>query len=317
MTIHEDLGNGISVIDTGLVADDVVACYLIKENDQAAIIETGNYLTCERILQTLSDKNLTPDQVQYVIVTHIHLDHAGGASHLMAACPNATLVVHPSGAKHMINPEKLIAASTQVYGEARFAEMYGTITPINSQRVRTMEDGEILPFGQRNLEFMYTPGHAYHHFCIWDDVDQSWFTGDTFGLCYKPLKLTPKPLLIPTTTPTQFDPEALKASISKLLARSPKRMLLTHHGELPASDRHGLESWLHNQIDDYVDLTIKQAPSCSDHHGLADILMSYYEELIATEALDISLEEARSVLRMDLELNAQGLWYWYQKYHAV
>ena len=317
MTIHEDLGNGISVIDTGLVAEDVVACYLIKENDQAAIIETGNYLTCERILQTLSDKNLTPDQVQYVIVTHIHLDHAGGASHLMAACPDATLVVHPSGAKHMINPEKLIAASTQVYGEKRFTEMYGTITQIDSQRVRTMEDGEILPFGQRNLEFMYTPGHAYHHFCIWDDVDQSWFTGDTFGLCYKPLKLTPQPLLIPTTTPTQFDPEALKTSISKLLARSPRRMLLTHHGELSASDRHGLESWLHNQIDDYVDITINQAPSCSNHHDLADILMSYYEGLIATEALDISLEEARSVLRMDLELNAQGLWYWYQKYHAV
>lgn len=316
MRIHEDLGNGIRVIDTGLMADDVVACYLIKAHDKLAIIETGNYLTCDRILTTLKDNHLTPEQVQYIIVTHIHLDHAGGASHLMNACPNATLLVHPSGAKHMINPEKLIAASTQVYGETRFREMYGTISAINSDRVRSMEDGEVLEFGDRNLEFLFTPGHAYHHFCIWDSLDQSWFTGDTFGLCYKPMKLSPQPFLIPTTTPTQFDPDALKQSITKLLARSPKRMLLTHHGELAVENDMDLESWLHNQIDDYVSLTIDKVPSCNDHHDLAELLMAYYEQLIAAKKLDISIDLARKVLMMDLELNAQGLWYWYQKYHA-
>ncbi len=316
MTVCEDLGNGISVIDTGLMADDMVACYLVQDGDGVAIIETGNYQTCDRILSILKQKNISPDQVNYIIVTHIHLDHAGGASHLMNACPNAVLVVHPSGAKHMINPEKLITASTQVYGEQRFAAMYGTIEPIASERVRTMNDGETIALGSRTLLFEYTPGHAYHHFCIWDETDKSWFTGDTFGLCYKPMKLSPQPLLIPTTTPTQFDPEALKQSISKLLARNPRRMLLTHHGALAIEDRHRIEDWLHKQIDDFVELTRREMPNCENHHMLADRLLDYYYDLTEQEGLDVSRQQVRSVLAMDLELNAQGLWYWYNKHHS-
>ena len=227
MKYETPLGNDISLIDTGLMGEAVVSCYLLKSADELAIIETGNYQTADRILEVLKANDLKPEQVTYIIVTHVHLDHAGGASHLIAKLPNAQLVVHPSGAKHMINPDNLVNAAIQVYGEERFKQMYGDIAHIPSDRVKIAEDGDKISFGQRVLAFHHTPGHAYHHFCIWDELDQSWFTGDTFGLCYLPLKTSPKSLVIPTTTPTQFNPEALKSSVSMLLSRLPKRVHLT------------------------------------------------------------------------------------------
>lgn len=315
--ITQELGNGITVIDTGLMADDVVACYLLESGNEAAIVETGNYQTCDRIMAVLADKNIAPAQVKYVIVTHIHLDHAGGASHLMNALPNAQLLVHPSGLKHMVNPEKLVAASTQVYGAERFQAMYGTITAIAENRVKPVEDEATFTVGERSLLFKHTPGHAYHHFCIYDEVHSAWFTGDTFGLCYNPMKCADDmPFVIPTTTPTQFDPEALKASIRMLLANEPKFMLLTHHGQIRIDDHARMADWLIRQVDDFCNITKASAPECNNHHQLAERLMDYYLALIDERSVAISPELARKILGMDLELNAQGLWYWYQKHFA-
>ena len=315
--ITEVLGHGITVIDTGLVADDMVACYLLESGDEAAIIETGNYQTCDRILAVLAEKNIAPEQIKYVIVTHIHLDHAGGASHLMNALPNAQLLVHPSGLKHMVNPEKLVAASTQVYGEERFQAMYGTITAIADDRVIAVDDNATFTVGERTLLFRHTPGHAYHHFCIYDEVHSAWFTGDTFGLCYKPMKCADNmPFVIPTTTPTQFDPEALKASIRMLLANKPQFMLLTHHGQIRIDDHAGIEAWLIRQIDDFCDIVTTSVATLANHHQLAERLMDYYLNLIEERSVAIEPTVARKMLAMDLELNAQGLWYWHQKHFA-
>ena len=315
--ITQALGDGITVIDTGLMADDVVACYLLESEAEAAIIETGNYETCDRILATLAEKSIAVDAVKYVIVTHIHLDHAGGASHLMNALPNAQLLVHPSGLKHMVNPEKLVAASTQVYGEERFKSMYGTITPIAEDRVVAIEDNAKVKLGSKELLFRHTPGHAYHHFCIYDSEHSAWFTGDTFGLCYKPMKCADDlPFVIPTTTPTQFDPDALKASIHLLLSNRPKYMLLTHHGQIRIDDHEAIEQWLVRQIDDFCEITKVSAPSFDNHHQLAERLMDYYLDLIQERQIALAPEQAKKILAMDLELNAQGLWYWHQKHFA-
>ena len=316
MKYETPLGNDISLIDTGLMGDEVVACYLLKSGDKLAIIETGNYQTADRILEVLNTNGLKPEQVTHIIVTHVHLDHAGGASHLIAKLPNAQLVVHPSGAKHMINPDNLINASTQVYGEKRFKQMYGDIAHIPSDRVIIAEDGDKISVGNRLLEFHHTPGHAYHHFCIWDELDQSWFTGDTFGLCYMPLKTSPKPLVVPTTTPTQFDPEALKSSVSMLLRKLPKRVHLTHYGPLDILDHEEMKLWLHKQIDDYVAITLRHASDCADHHELAGYLLNYYQDLVTEHHIEIDADKLRQCLSMDMELNAQGLYYWFNKHHS-
>ncbi|MEL0067083.1 MAG: MBL fold metallo-hydrolase [Gammaproteobacteria bacterium] len=316
-SITEELGNGITVVDTGLMADDMVACYLMQSDGEVAIIETGNYQTCERLLMVLSEKQIAPEQVKYVIVTHIHLDHAGGASHLMHALPNATLLVHPSGVKHMANPAKLVAASTQVYGEARFRAMYGDITAIAEDRIIAIQDDATMQLGQRLLRFRHTPGHAYHHMCIFDEEHSAWFTGDTFGLCYRAMKCAADmPFIIPTTTPTQFDPEALKASIRLLLENRPTFMLLTHHGQVRIDDHDYIEHWLIKQIEDFCAITKDSVPTLENHHQLVELLMDYYLELIAEKQLKLEPEVARNLLAMDLELNAQGLWYWHQKHFS-
>ena len=309
-----DLGNSISLIDTGLLGESMVGCYLIEAQDELAIIETGNYLTVDRIIHILEQKKLACEQVKYVIATHIHLDHVGGASSLLKKLPNAKLLIHPSGLKHMLNPEHLISAATKVYGEQRFNAMYSDITPIEESRVVAVEDQAVFKIGSRALHFYHTPGHAYHHFCVWDPLDESWFTGDTFGVCYNSLKCSPRPLLIPTTTPTQFDPEALIQSVNLMLSKKPRRMLLTHFGELEVTEDMG--TWLIDQIKDYVSLTKEHGPELKDYHDLKSILLQYTSELAKKHKLDIKLNELQQIIAMDLELNSQGLFYWYQKHHA-
>ena len=147
----------------------------------------GSNASVERILKVIESRGRSPDEVSHVIVTHVHLDHAGGAGELMARLPNAQFVVHPYGARHMIDPSRLEASARDVYGDEEFDAMYGTLTPIPAERVITMEDGDSLLVGRRPLSFMDSPGHARHHFCVWDEQSSGWFTGDTFGLSYREL----------------------------------------------------------------------------------------------------------------------------------
>ena len=144
------------------------AAFLMIEGDRAAFVENNTQHALPLLLGALERAGLTPEQVDHVFVTHAHLDHAGGSSALMEACPNATLVAHPRAARHLIDPSRLVASASQVYGEARFRELYGTIRPIPAERVKTMEDGQTLRFGQRTLHFLHTKGHANHHLVIHD-----------------------------------------------------------------------------------------------------------------------------------------------------
>ena len=166
--------------------------------------------------------------MSYVIPTHVHLDHAGGAGLLMMQCQNAALVVHPRGARHLIDPSKLVAGAKAVYGENKFKEYYGEIFPIDANRVIQADDNFILDFDGRELRFIDTPGHARHHFCIWDKATKSMFTGDTFGISYRDLDHQDELYILPSTSPVQFDPEALIQSINRIMEFKPERVCLTH-----------------------------------------------------------------------------------------
>ena len=209
----DDLGQQITRIDTAMVHEGLAACYLLGGGDEYAIIETGTHNTVPIILSLLKERKIDLAKVKYVIPTHVHLDHAGGVGGLMQALPAATLLGHPRGARHMINPAKLKAGATAVYGEAQFAEIYGDIIPVDEQRVRTMDDGDEASVGDRKLVFIDTPGHARHHFCVYDPASRGIFTGDTFGLSYPPLTTAKGPFICPTTTPVQFDPPALEQAL--------------------------------------------------------------------------------------------------------
>ena len=156
--------DGIYVIDSGYYSKDFAAIYLLRQNNKFAIIETGTNYSVPLVEEALAHNDSSFSEVSYIIPTHVHLDHAGGAGELMKQCQNATLVVHPRGARHLIDPSKLIAGAMAVYGEEKFKEYYGEIIPIDANRVIEAEDNFVLDFDGRELRFIDTPGHARHHF---------------------------------------------------------------------------------------------------------------------------------------------------------
>ena len=220
----EELGHGITAIDTGYVRPFFDASHLVVENGRAAFVDVGTGHSVSGLLAALEAKGLPPGAVDYVIVTHVHLDHAGGAGEMMRRLPQARLVVHPRGARHMVDPSRLWAGASAVFGEEFVLRSYGAPVPVEASRIVEAKDGFTLELGGRPLRFLDTPGHARHHFCVWDEASRSMFTGDTFGLSYPELASARGAFILPTTTPVQFEPEALLASIDRLVAHAPAAM---------------------------------------------------------------------------------------------
>ncbi len=302
--------HGIHTIDTAFQRDHFDAAYLIVENGRGAFVDCGTNHSVPNLLAALSSAGLRPGDVDWLLVTHVHLDHAGGAGALMARLPNARLVVHPRGARHMIDPSKLIAGATAVYGEAEMRRSYGEILPVPESRVVVAEDGHVVDLQGRELVCIDTPGHARHHYCAWDARSRGWFTGDTFGLSYRELDSANGPFVLPTSSPVQFEPEELKASIARLLARDPQWMYLTHYGRVGDVER--LSHDLYTQIDAMVAI----ARACDGdggpdrHRCLAEALRALYLERARVHGCPLDDAGVEKVLGMDIELNAQGLASW-------
>ena len=225
LTPHPD---AITAVDTAYIRPGLAAAHVIQEGGRAAFVDVGTAHSVPYLLAALTELGIAPEAVDYVFVTHVHLDHAGGIGQLMQALPNARAVVHPRGAPHLTAPEKLVAASKVVYGEERFRVLYGDVVPVAAERVWTTTDGERLSLAGRPFACVHTPGHALHHHCLVDLDHAGIFTGDTFGLSYRELDTAKGAFIVPTTTPTQFDPEQLVASIDRLLAYAPRAMYLMH-----------------------------------------------------------------------------------------
>ena len=307
----QDLGHGIFAIDTGFQRPLFDAAYLMIENGRAAFIDTGTNFSVPRLLGTLEALGLAREQVDYVIPTHVHLDHAGGVGLLMSELPAATAVVHPRGARHMIDPSALIAGATAVYGEAEMARSYGRIVGVSAQRVRESADGMTLDLAGRPLQFLDTPGHARHHHCIWDARTQGFFTGDTFGLSYREFDTARGAWLLPTTTPVQFEPDQLRASVQRLLAYRPECMYLTHYGRI-GDVQHLGERFL-AQLDELVAIgrALKTAPQ--RHEALKQALLAHYLAVVKAHGCTFGDAEVAELLAVDLELNAQGIGIWLDK----
>jgi glyoxylase-like metal-dependent hydrolase (beta-lactamase superfamily II) len=301
------LPHGIHVIDTGFQRPLFDASYLIVENGRAAFIDTGTNFAVPRLLAALDDLGLARDAVDHVIPTHVHLDHAGGAGLLMQSLPRATLLVHPRGARHMIDPAALYQGALAVYGQAEMDREYGTLVPVPAERVQTTSDGLSVHLAGRPLQFIDTPGHARHHHCIWDERSAGWFTGDTFGLSYREFDTAAGPWVLPTSTPVQFEPGPLRESMHRLLARQPRCMYLTHYGQV--GDVARLGGLLFEQIDDMVALGERLRLVPQRHQalkaGLAALVRAQLQRHGVTD-----IEAGLAGLTLDIELNAQGLAAW-------
>jgi len=302
----EPLGDDLFVIDTGFERPHFDAAYLVIDSGRAAFIDTGTNHAVPRLLAALQALGLSSDAVDWVIATHVHLDHAGGAGLLMHSLPNARLVVHPRGERHMVDPSALYAGATAVYGEAEMARNYGRPVPVAPARMVVTGDATTLTLGTRVLEFLHTPGHARHHHCIWDARSRTWFTGDTFGLSYPQLVNHNGRWITPTCAPVQFEPELLKASVVRLLERNPAALCVTHYGRVPKAAH--LRRLLLDQIDDLAAIGERQRHAADRHHALCNELTQLYRRRLGEHGFDV--DTAMQWMAMDVEINAQGLASW-------
>ena len=309
-----DYDHGISAIDTGFMRPRFDASHLIVENGRAAFVDTGTNHSVPRLLAALRDKRIAVDAVDYVILTHVHLDHAGGAGALMRELSNARAVIHPRGVRHMVDPSALIAGATAVYGADEMRRNYGELVPIPAERIDTANDGHVIDLAGRELLCLDTPGHARHHISIHDARSRAFFPGDTFGLSYRELDSAKGAFVLPTTTPVQFEPEALKASIERMLAYSPQQMFLTHYSRVTDVER--LARDMFEQIDAMVAIARAHASDPGRHARIAAELADLYLARVAAHGCMLGTERVRELLALDIELNTQGLEVWLDKQQA-
>lgn len=304
-----DYDHGITAVDSGIIGPWHTSVHLIVEGGRAAIVDTATNASAPRVLAALAERGVAPEQVDWVILTHIHLDHAGGASLLMQRMPNARLCVHPRGARHMADPSRLVASTIEVYGEDHYREVYGDIRPIAADRVvETGQDAHVDLAG-RTLTFHDTPGHARHHVSIHDSRSGHVFTGDTFGLCYPALEIDGRRFGIPSSSPTQFDPDALHRSIDRILALRPQAVYVTHFGQVRDLARIGAD--LHRLVEAHAVIGREHAAAGAERY---ECMRAAIEQLMLDEAKRqgwrLPRDEVLALLGTDIELNAQGLGNW-------
>jgi glyoxylase-like metal-dependent hydrolase (beta-lactamase superfamily II) len=226
----------------------------------------------------------------------------------MRALPNATCIVHPRGAPHMIDPGKLIAGTRAVYGDELYDKLYGEILPIARERIAITQDGKRFDLAGRAFECVHTPGHALHHQAIVDVGTTAIFTGDTFGLSYREFDTSRGPWITPTTTPTHFDPAQLKGSIVRLMQFRPRKLYLTHYSEVGDCAR--LANDMYDAIDEYV----KIARRCGlDERRMKFELRQRSHESLREHGCTMTPEAIDAILSKDFELNAAGLVHWLKR----
>jgi len=299
----------IEVIDTGyLDRERFAAAYLLIDGDRAAFIDNNTNSAIPRLLATLASRGLKPEQVEYLIITHVHLDHAGGTSRLAEACPKATVLAHPRAAPHIIDPTKLVASASAVYGADEFKRLYGTIEPVAEERVQTMDDEATLAFGQRGLRFLHTRGHANHHMCIADSGSGTIFTGDAFGLVYPDLQREGT-FAFPSTSPTDFEPELARQSIHRLLAEQPTCVYPTHFGAVTDIETAAGQLLRHLEFAEALRDEARDGdwPDEALEVWCEARLRDYFQGLLDTRGTLGSDRSTWELIGLDIKLNAQGI----------
>lgn len=203
--------------------------YVFK-GEKTTLIETSASPSIPYILDGLKQLEINLEDIENIIVTHIHLDHAGGAGLMLQHCPNAKLIVHPKGARHLADPSRLIAGARAVYGDD-FDQLFDPIIPISEDRIITVADGEQLQILDRTFTFYHTPGHANHHIAIHDSGTNGIFTGDTAGIYYRELDEEDFNFIMPSTSPSQFYPDAMLKSVQLFSDLKVQSVYFGHYGQ--------------------------------------------------------------------------------------
>jgi glyoxylase-like metal-dependent hydrolase (beta-lactamase superfamily II) len=300
--------HGVAAVDAHYVRPGLDAIHVIAHRGRAAIVDSGTTLSVPHLLAALETLGIARDAVDWLFLTHVHLDHAGGAGALLRELPRAQAVLHPRGARHLVDPSVLVAATIGVYGEAAYHRLYGEIVPIDAARILVTRDGQRLELAGRPFEFLHTPGHALHHQVIVDLQAKAVFTGDTFGVSYREFDVDGCAFAIPTTTPTQFDPEQLVASIRRIAALRPDAVYLTHYSRVADVPR--LADSLERQVRHLAQLALAHAGSPDAAQAIREGLRAAWFEQAREHGCRLDEAQVDALLRADLDLNVDGVLAW-------
>ena len=302
------INNRIITIDTNFVRPMYVASHLIYEGNDAAFIDVGTNHNVTLLLEELERRDIEKGDVKYVFLTHVHLDHAGGAGKLIQNLPNAKLVVHPRGAKHMIEPKKLIASAEAVYGKALFKQLYGNIEPVPQEKIMLAKDAEQIKMQDRNFRLFYTEGHAKHHYCLYDELANAVFSGDSFGMSFREFDTNKGEFIIPITSPTQFDPEEAHKAIDKIISYQPEAIYLAHYSKVVEIER--LADDLHLSLNKFVNIALKHEHASERIEKIKLSIENYILAKLTEHNYSATADQAKNYLSADIYVNAMGLDFW-------
>lgn len=303
--------DGIWAIDVEYIRPLHDSSHLIVDGGRAAFVDTGTNDSVPLLIDALHQQDLDVDDVDYVFLTHIHLDHAGGAGLLMQHLPNARCVLHPRGAPHMVSPERLIAGTEAVYGVERTREMYGEIVPVDERRVIVADDEQWIDFNGRKMQTLHTEGHARHHYCLNDPTSRGVFTGDSFGISYRELDTANGEFIYPTTTPTSFDPPEAHKAVDRIMACEPKQLFLTHYSRVTDLDR--LATDMHAGIDAFSTMALECRKKDDRVKAIESRMFDYLAGRLVEHGFKGDRDAMWSVLDVDVTLNSAGLVSWLER----
>jgi glyoxylase-like metal-dependent hydrolase (beta-lactamase superfamily II) len=310
----QSFAHGIHAIDTGFVRPGLAASYLVLRGGRAAFIDTGTCQSVPGLLDGLAKLGVAREAVDLVILTHVHLDHAGGAGALVQALPGAVALAHPRGVPHLVDPARLEAGTRAVYGDRAYDEYYGSLVPIPPERIRAVADGEVVLLGGSPLRVVETPGHALHHLALHDETAGAVFAGDAFGISYRAFD-GPEPereaFIFATSSPTQFDPGQSHASIERIRTLAPRVVYVAHFGPLAELER--LAGDLHRDLDRFVAIAEESGDEGDAEERMYRAMMEHLSGRLAAHSARVDRETAESWLAMDARLNVAGLLAWHKR----
>lgn len=309
--LTEQVAPNILQIDTMLAGDAAFNAVFLVQAVEPALIEAGPAADTPVVLEALKLAGLGPGDLAHIVVTHIHLDHAGGVGGLVRAFPRATVWVHERGAPHLADPTRLIASTARTYGEARMLELYGVTEPVPADRIRQVTDGDEISLGDRVLRVLGTPGHASHHVAFSEDQSGVVFTGEAVGShlpwadCYRP-----------ALPPPEVDVEAALASILRIRDLRAGALLTSHFGAIADAaegcDRAAqrIRAWAETSR------RVLEGNEDADAEEVAQALRAQAAEEYLSDSGE-PIDMARYNLIGSIEMNAAGLTrYWRKRWEA-
>jgi glyoxylase-like metal-dependent hydrolase (beta-lactamase superfamily II) len=298
-----EVADGVTAIDTFMGGRARYTAAYLLEAAETTLVETGPGTSVDALSASLDGLGIAATELAHVVVTHIHLDHAGGVGALSARFPSATIWVHERGARHLADPSRLVASATRVWGEREMREFFLPVEPVEADRIRSLHDGDAIQMGDRSLAVLDTPGHASHHVALVDSRSGAVFTGDALGIHVPDL-----PVLRPATPPPDFDLERYVASIDRIRAAARSVLLFAHFG--PLEDVRGTCDLAIRRVRDWAAVVDDAMRGTEDPDDLAARLERAALEDIETGAearLDLEQLEDRLRLLSSIRMNAAGL----------